>query len=198
MKKQSILLLILLITLNSKAKLSEVVLSDVQIQSILKLTNTINSKDTNAYRLSWKNSKILSEIPLNDFIAIVQIKIPSNKSIYNDSLHIYKLCGVIAKELTNKIINDIKSESADEKISIANSLKFEKGEYFQNNLNIYLQNQIFDFYFNNNVISYLKNDEYVKLLKPKAIYKLLSDTKSPENLYNEILFIANNSKYIIL
>ena len=64
----------------------------------------------------------------------------------------------------------------------------------KSNIKTYLQNQIFDFFYNNNLVTYLRNEEYVRLLKPKPVYKLLSDTKTEKLLEHEILFIANNSK----
>lgn len=197
MKKPTILLCLFITSLISKAKVNEIVLTDAQIKSIFSVTDSIKSNDTLAYKKIWNTNSALSVISFDDFMSIIQLKHPLNKPVYIDSIQLYKRCSLISKELVNKIISDVKSESAEEKLKISNLLRFEKGEYFENNLNYYLQNQIFDFYYNNKVISYLRNEEYVKLLKPKAVYKLLSDTKTEDKLENEILFIAKNSKYKI-
>ena len=194
MKKQKVLFFFLITTFLSKAKVNEILLNDDQIQSVSILVDSIKSNDSIAYRLLWKNDKALSVIPFNDFMTIIHLSKPLNKPIYGDSILLYKTCSSIAEELKNKCINDIKSESAEEKLTVANLLKFEKGQYFESNLKSYLQNQIFDFYYNNKVISYLHNDEYVKLLKDNAVYKVLMDTKIEESLENEIIFLAKNSK----
>lgn len=194
MKKKTILLSLLVINLLSKANVNEIILSDTQLQSFSVVGDSIKSNDTSTYKILWNNNKILNSIPFFDFISITQLTKPSNKSTYKDSTIIYKLCGTIAEQLKIKLINDIISESAEEKLSVANLLKFEKGKYFESNIKTYLQNQIFDFFYNNNLVTYLRNEEYVRLLKPKPVYKLLSDTKTEKLLEHEILFIANNSK----
>lgn len=193
MKKKTILLSLLVINLLSKANVNEIILSDTQLQSFSVVGDSIKSNDTSMYKILWNNNKILNSIPFFDFISIAQLTKPSNKSTYKDSTIIYKLCGTIAEQLKIKLINDIISESAEEKLSIANLLKFEKGKYFESNIKTYLQNQIFDFFYNNNLVTYLRNEEYVRLLKPKPVYKLLSDTKTEKLLEHEILFIAKNS-----
>lgn len=177
-----------------QAEISGVLLSENQYKSIISLNNLI-SGDSEQLNLVWKNDTALSKISSSDFFTIIQLIKPVNEKIYKDSLVIYALCKKIAKELTDKILVDISSENADEKVSVSGELKFEKGPFFTNNLNWYFQNQIFDFFYNNKVVNVLYDAEYVKLLKPKAIYKLLKDTKTEVRLSGEILFIAKNSKY---
>ena len=123
---------------------------------------------------------------------------PVNFKTYKDSLVQYNICKKLAVGLAEKVINDISSETANQKIPLSRYLNFEKGIYFKNNLTYFFQNQIFDFYFNNKVINYLNNSEYLELLKPLPLYKLLSDTKTEQILLDEILFIANNSKFKLL
>lgn len=197
MKNQIILFFLLITSFISKAKVDEIILTDAQIQSITILNDSNKSNDSLACKLLWKKDKALSEIPFSDFLTILQLIKPININAYKENTQEYKLCYAIAKELSSKIISEIQSESADEKFKVINLLKFDKGQYFERNLNNYLQNQIFDFYYNNKVLNYLSNEDYIKLLKPKAVYKLLSDTKTEDKLENEIIFIAHNSKYKI-
>ena len=123
MKKKTILLSLLVINLLSKANVNEIILSDTQLQSFSVVGDSIKSNDTSMYKILWNNNKILNSIPFFDFISIAQLTKPSNKSTYKDSTIIYKLCGTIAEQLKIKLINDIISESAEEKLSVANLLK---------------------------------------------------------------------------
>lgn len=197
MNKIYLLMLFCVFSVLVKAETGNIILTEPQFKSV----SMIQLKSLNIYNrdslltLTWKKDTALSKIPLNDFLMMEQILLPVNTSVYKDSITHYELCKKIAKELTEKISADIASENADEKISIVSQLKFEKGTFFSNNLNVFLQNQIFDFFYNNKVMNVLHDTEYVKLLKPKAVYKLLSDTKTENKLTQEILFVAGNSKY---
>lgn len=181
----------------AKADVGTVLLTESQIKALHHIKTVLQKSDTSYTNLTliWKSDTALSKIPLDDVRLIMRLLHPLNEIVYHDSIQHYALCKKIAQELADKILEDIASESADEKFGIIHQLKMEKGQYFKINLCRYFQNQIFDFYYNNKVTTVLGSEEYLKLLKPKAVYKLLKDTKTENLLNSEILFIANNSQY---
>jgi len=70
-----------------------------------------------------------------------------------------------------------------------------KPMYFNKNIVNYFYTQTYNFYKDNHAIGYLDNAEYVSLLKPQPILKLLKDSKGEERLKQELFFIIKNSSY---
>ena len=175
-------------------------LSDKQYDSVIFLVNNakLNESVEVELRKNQENDPSLKMLTFSDILKVYNLIKPVNFKTYKDSLVQYNICKKLAVGLAEKVINDISSETANQKIPLSRYLNFEKGIYFKNNLTYFFQNQIFDFYFNNKVINYLNNSEYLELLKPLPLYKLLSDTKTEQILLDEILFIANNSKFKLL
>ncbi len=192
------IVLSLLLMLNiSFAEISNLKLSQTQVLKLSSFDYHQIKEDTlGDKKFSYfKQDSVLSKLQYTDLNNVLYIINPKNSKVYKDSSIQYNNCKLIANELCQKIFRDIASEDAEEKIMISQYLHFEKGIYFNQNLTSYLQNLIFDFYFNNNVLNALNDIEYLKILKPKAVYKLLVETYPNDKLKNEILFIANNSKY---
>ena len=183
-----------------QANIRDLLLSDKQYDSVIFLVNNakLNESVEVELRKNQENDPSLKMLTFSDILKVYNLIKPVNFKTYKDSLVQYNICKKLAVGLAEKVINDISSETANQKIPLSRYLNFEKGTYFKNNLTYFFQNQIFDFYFNNKVINYLNNSEYLELLKPLPLYKLLSDTKTEQILLDEILFIANNSKFKLL
>lgn len=183
-----------------QANIRDLLLSDKQYDSVIFLVNNakLNESVEVELRKNQENDPSLKMLIFSDILKVYNLIKPVNFKTYKDSLVQYNICKKLAVGLAEKVINDISSETANQKIPLSRYLNFEKGIYFKNNLTYFFQNQIFDFYFNNKVINYLNNSEYLELLKPLPLYKLLSDTKTEQILLDEILFIANNSKFKLL
>jgi hypothetical protein len=183
-----------------QANIRDLLLSDKQYDSVIFLVNNakLNESVEVELRKNQENDPSLKMLIFSDILKVYNLIKPVNFKTYKDSLVQYNICKKLAVGLAEKVINDISSETANQKIPLSRYLNFEKGTYFKNNLTYFFQNQIFDFYFNNKVINYLNNSEYLELLKPLPLYKLLSDTKTEQILLDEILFIANNSKFKLL
>jgi|JI6StandDraft_1071083.scaffolds.fasta_scaffold215427_2 hypothetical protein len=183
-----------------QANIRDLLLSDKQYDSVIFLVNNakLNESVEVELRKNQENDPSLKMLTFSDILKVYNLIKPVNFKTYKDSLVQYNICKKLAVGLAEKVINDISSETANQKIPLSRYLNFEKGIYFKNNLTYFFQNQIFDFYFNNKVINYLNNSEYLELLKPLPLYKLLSDTKTEQILLDEILFIANNSKFKLL
>lgn len=183
-----------------QANIRDLLLSDKQYDSVIFLVNNAKLNESVEVELmkNQENDPSLKMLIFSDILKVYNLIKPVNFKTYKDSLVQYNICKKLAVGLAEKVINDISSETANQKIPLSRYLNFEKGTYFKNNLTYFFQNQIFDFYFNNKVINYLNNSEYLELLKPLPLYKLLSDTKTEQILLDEILFIANNSKFKLL
>lgn len=98
----------------------------------------------------------------------------------------------VCLQIARAILSD-KSENI--LVEVVNKAGAGKPLYFNKNIVNYFYTQTYNFYKDNNAIGYLDNAEYVSLLKPQPILKLLKEIKGEERLRQELFFIIKNSSY---
>lgn len=98
----------------------------------------------------------------------------------------------VCLQIARAILSD-KSENI--LVEVVNKAGVGKPLYFNKNIVNYFYTQTYNFYKDNNAIGYLDNAEYVSLLKPQPILKLLKEIKGEERLRQELFFIIKNSSY---
>ncbi|MBK9355203.1 MAG: hypothetical protein IPN09_14935 [Bacteroidetes bacterium] len=180
--------LLLFVFLNLEAQISKIKLTDYQFKKIESLVTQPNGDSLKLALLEFKQADTtFSTWHDSTFLQIVAILKPSNSKAYIN----YKK----AYDISFKIADDLVKDVSDDQNLIRQAVYFGKEQFLKPNLTRYIQNQFFDFYYNNNAMAGLDNPEYVAVLKPKAVYKLLLYAKPEAILKEEIDFIALNSNF---
>lgn len=178
--------LLLFVFLNLEAQISKIKLTENQFKKIQTLQVSSNADSINQVYLDFKKTDTsFSAISDSDFLKITAILKPKNTNAYMIHKDSY--------DISHKIASDLVNDVSDDQNLVRVAVYFNKEPFFKQNLTNYFQNQFFDFYYNNNVMAVLENPEYVEVLKPKAVYKLLVYAKTESTLKEEIDFIALNS-----
>lgn len=181
-------LFLLLLSISLNAQLSTIKLTENQFNKIEKLDFGINKDSMQQVYLAFKNADTsFSALNDTDFLKIVTILNPQNSNAYIVNKKAYD----VAYKVADNLVSDVSNSESPIRIAVYRG----KAEFLKQNLTLYIQNQFFDFYFNNNVMSFLDNSEYVALLNPQAVYKLLLYAKPETYFTDEIDFIALNSNY---
>jgi hypothetical protein len=180
--------LFLFVSLYSEAQISKIKLTENQFKKIEGLPIQTQGDSLKLGLLEFKHADTsFSAWPDSTFLQIVSILKPSNSQAYIDNKKIY--------DISFKVADDLLKDVSDDQNLIRKAVYFGKEPFLKTNLTRYIQNQFFDFYYNNNVMAGLENPEYIAVLKPKAVYKLLLYAKREATIKEEIDFISLNSNF---
>lgn len=182
--KPLLLIFFVCLFMSAAAEVNDWYLSERQCSVLQQWIHT-DSLDNTGIKLLAQKDTTFSRVKQADCNQIIDIISPANKQIYQQYDTIYQLCAKLAQII---ILNPPAEVS-----QLWNTQEMMQAAYGKHNLSAYLQQQLFDFYYNNKVLSYLQNPEYIALLQPRPLVKLLSDTKGKAILQQEILFLKNNS-----
>lgn len=181
-------ILLLLSTINLQAQISTIKLTENQFKKIQTLQVGSNDDSLKKVYLDFKKTDTsFNAISDTDFLKITAILKPKNSNAYLNNKKIY--------DISYKIATDLVNDVSDDKNLVRMAVYFNKEPFFKQNLTKLIQNQFFDFYYNNNALAGLENPEYIEVLKPNAVYKLLVFAKTENALKEEIDFIALNSNF---
>ena len=125
-----------------QANIRDLLLSDKQYDSVIFLVNNakLNESVEVELRKNQENDPSLKMLTFSDILKVYNLIKPVNFKTYKDSLVQYNICKKLAVGLAEKVINDISSETANQKIPLSRYLNFEKGIYFKNNLTLFKNN----------------------------------------------------------
>ena len=127
-----------------QANIRDLLLSDKQYDSVIFLVNNakLNESVEVELRKNQENDPSLKMLTFSDILKVYNLIKPVNFKTYKDSLVQYNICKKLAVGLAEKVINDISSETANQKIPLSRYLNFEKGIYFKNNLTLEINNNL--------------------------------------------------------
>ena len=178
--------LLLFVFLNLEAQISKIKLTENQFKKIQTLQVSSNADSINQVYLDFKKTDTsFSAISDSDFLKITAILKPKNTNAYMIHKDSY--------DISHKIASDLVNDVSDDQNVVRIAVYFNKEPFFKQNLTKLIQNQFFDFYYNNNIMKYLETPNYIEVLRPFAVYKVVIHTKSESALKEEIDFIALNS-----
>ena len=161
------------------AEMANLQLTDAQYKALVEMRHAPGPPGVNDLFSGWKAEEIKHAFSL---------LVPANGKAYHDSAVVYEVCGKVSEQL-------VKSELPDMNFAVLVSQP--SSGHLRENLRTFFQNQLFDFFYNYQLTHFLARSEYIDILQPQAVYKLLKDYKTEEKLNQEIRFIANNSKYLL-
>lgn len=181
-------IILLFLSVNLKAQISTIKLTENQFKKIESLNNQPNRDNMKLVLLEFKHADTaFSSWHDTVFLQIVSILKPINSNEYTINKKAYD----IAYKIGSDLIKDVSDDENPIRVAVYRG----KEEFVKSNLTKYLQNQFFDFYYNNNVMATLENPDYIDLLKPRPVYKLLLYAKPESILKEEIDFIVLNSNF---